>query len=275
MIQLQKGNVMFINMCIFLVIILIIMFIIVILFKKVGNKNNEFNKYFDRIYKSGRNNFNNELENYLINSEKKFIITANPETIMQSEKNEELRNAVLDENTIVIPDGVGILKGAKLLKYDIKETILGVDVANKLIELADKYHKRIFLFGAKREVLDLLQKFIHDKYSKCEIVGCVDGYVEDKDLVFEEMRKVNPDIVLVAIGIPKQEILIHKHLNEFDKGIFVGVGGSFDVISGYKKRAPKIFIKLKLEWLYRITKEPKRLKRFYESNIKYLMKIIF
>ena len=70
-----------------------------------------------------------------------------------------------------------------------------------------------------------------------------------------------------------QETLIYKHFNEFDKGIFVGVGGSFDVISESKKRAPKIFIKLKLEWLYRITTEPKRLKRFYDSNLKYLIKI--
>ena len=104
-------------------------------------------------------------------------------------------------------------------------------------------------------------------------VGAVDGYVEDKDSVFEEMKEVKPDIVLVALGIPKQEILIYNHLKDFDKGIFVGVGGSFDVISGSKKRAPKIFVKLKLEWLYRITREPKRLKRFYESNIKYLLKI--
>ena len=68
-------------------------------------------------------------------------------------------------------------------------------------------------------------------------------------------------------------MLIYKYYDKFDKGIFVGVGGSFDVLSGTKKRAPKIFIKLKLEWLYRITTEPKRLKRFYKSNVKYLKKI--
>ena len=78
----------------------------------------------------------------------------------------------------------------------------------------------------------------------------------------------------MALGIPKQETLIYKHLDEFEKGIFVGVGGSFDVICGLKKRAPKIFIKLKLEWLYRILKEPKRLKRFYQSHVKYLFKIM-
>ncbi len=80
-------------------------------------------------------------------------------------------------------------------------------------------------------------------------------------------------MILVALGIPYQEKIIAKHLNNFSKGIFIGVGGSFDVISESKKRAPKIFIKLNLEWLYRIVTEPKRLKRFFESNVKYIFKI--
>ena len=108
---------------------------------------------------------------------------------------------------------------------------------------------------------------------KLKIVGATNGYVVDKDGVFKEISKLKPDIVLVALGIPLQEKLIYKHLGKFDKGIFVGVGGSFDVISGHKKRAPKIFIKLNLEWLYRILKEPKRIKRFYDSNIKFMFKV--
>ena len=84
---------------------------------------------------------------------------------------------------------------------------------------------------------------------------------------------VHQDIVLVALGMPIQEKLIYKHLNEFDKGIFVGVGGSFDVLSGTKKRAPEFFIQHNLEWLYRITKEPSRLKRFYNNNIKFLFNV--
>ena len=104
-------------------------------------------------------------------------------------------------------------------------------------------------------------------------MGSKNGYVENKDDIFKEIVKKEPDIVMVALGVPFQEKLIYKHLDKFKKGIFVGVGGSFDVISGTKKRAPKIFIKLNLEWLYRIIKEPSRLKRFYESNIKFLLNI--
>ena len=96
---------------------------------------------------------------------------------------------------------------------------------------------------------------------------------EVQDKVFDKISKSNPDIVLVALGIPLQEKLIYKHLSKFKKGIFVGVGGSFDVISGHKKRAPKLLIKLNLEWLYRIAKEPKRIKRFYNSNVRFIFKV--
>ena len=89
----------------------------------------------------------------------------------------------------------------------------------------------------------------------------------------EDIKSKSPDVVLVALGAPKQEKLIYENLRDFHKGIFVGVGGSFDVISGTKKRAPKVFIKLNLEWLYRIAFSPKRWKRFYEGNIKYIIKL--
>ncbi|MEG0034986.1 MAG: WecB/TagA/CpsF family glycosyltransferase, partial [Bacilli bacterium] len=101
----------------------------------------------------------------------------------------------------------------------------------------------------------------------------INGYTEDKDAVFEEIKKKNSDIVLVALGVPKQEKLIFEHLSKFDKGIFIGIGGSLDVISGSKKRAPKLFIKMNLEWLYRILREPKRIKRFYESNVKFIFRL--
>ena len=237
------------------------------------NIDNPFKKYFDKIFNKGRKSFYDELEEKIKEDEKEFIITANPETIMTSEKDEDLRNAYLDKNTVVIPDGIGIIKGAKIMGYDISETVLGVDVACKLLELADKYEKNVFLFGAKNEVLEKMKEVLKEKYPKAKLVGAVDGYVDDRQKVFDEMKEIKPDVVLVALGIPSQEKLIYENLEKFDKGIFVGVGGSFDVISGMKKRAPKIFIKLKLEWLYRITTEPKRLKRFYNSNVKYLFKV--
>ena len=119
-----------------------------------------------------------------------------------------------------------------------------------------------------------MEQVINEKYTNIELVGCTNGYIKDKDAIMEYIKIIKPDIVLVALGIPLQENLIYKHINDFDKGIFVGIGGSFDVLSGSKKRAPKLFIKLNLEWLYRIVKEPKRILRFIKNNIMFLI-IIF
>lgn len=230
-------------------------------------------KLFDKLYSKSGNSFYKILNENLKNNKKMFIVTANPETFMMSENDEEMKKLLLDNDTILVPDGIGIVKAARMLDYDIKERIPGIDIANKLLELGNKEKKSVYLFGAKPEVIEAMKEGLKNNYPNLVIVGTSDGYVKDKNKVFDKIVKEKPDIVLVALGIPLQEKLIYKHLNKFDKGIFVGVGGSFDVISGYKKRAPKIFIKLNLEWLYRILKEPKRLKRFYDSNVKFLFKI--
>ncbi|HAX62872.1 MAG TPA: glycosyltransferase [Firmicutes bacterium] len=192
---------------------------------------------------------------------------------MMSEKDEEMRKLLLDNDTFLVPDGIGIVKAARMINYDVKERITGIDIANELLKLGNKQKKSIYLFGAKQEVIDSMEKVLKESYPNLNLVGMSNGYEKDKDKIFEKIVKTKPDIVLVALGIPLQEKLIYKHLDKFDKGIFVGVGGSFDVISGHKKRAPKIFIKLNLEWLYRILKEPKRLKRFYDSNVKFIFKV--
>ena len=179
-----------------------------------------------------------------------------------------------DKNNLIIPDGIAIVKAANMLGINIKERITGFDVCEHLLNYASINKKKVYLFGSKEEVIDGMQEVIKNKYNGIKLVGSENGYVEDKDKVFKEIIKLEPDIVLVALGIPAQEKLIYKHLNSFKKGIFVGVGGSFDVISGTKKRAPKLFIKLNLEWLYRIVTEPKRLKRFYNNNIKFILKIV-
>lgn len=228
---------------------------------------------FDKLYSKSEESFYKMLNKNLKSNKKMFIVTANPETFMMSENDEEMRKLLLDKDTILVPDGIGIVKAARMINYDVKERITGIDIANKLLELGDKQKKTIYLFGSKQEVIDSMKNVIKEKYPNLVLVGATNGYEKDKDKVFEKIAKQKPDIVLVALGIPAQEKLIYKHLDKFDKGIFVGVGGSFDVISGHKKRAPKIFIKLNLEWLYRILKEPKRLKRFYDSNVKFLFRV--
>lgn len=230
-------------------------------------------KLFERLFKGTEADFHKLMIENLENDSKMFIVTANPETFMKSVYDKEIETLLLDKDATLVPDGIGIVKASRMLDYDIKERITGVDIAYKLLEYGNDLGKSIYLFGSKQEVIDDLVKVINNDYPNLKIVGSKNGYEKNKDKIFDDIKKKEPDIVLVALGIPAQEKLIYKHLDKFKKGIFVGVGGSFDVISGHKKRAPKIFIKLNLEWLYRLMKEPSRLKRFYDSNIKFMFMI--
>ena len=227
-------------------------------------------EYFQKIYQDGFEEFTKVLEKKMSNDEKTFIVTANPETLMIGNDNPAFDKVLKAETTTIVPDGIGVVKAANMLGYPVKERVTGVEIVGKLFELLEKQGKKLYLLGAQKIVIEALVKKIKRDYPHIEIVGYKDGYIKDKDAAFHEMTSLKPDVVLVALGIPAQELLIEKHINKFEKGIFVGVGGSFDVLSGIKKRAPKIFIKLNLEWLYRIVSEPKRIKRFYTSNVKFI-----
>ena len=236
-------------------------------------KKNELRRFFEKIYSQGKDKFYNEIDKSLRDEQKRFIVTANPETLMIANKNDELKKCLLKENVTIVPDGIGIIKGAKILGYPQRETITGVELVEHLLNECNILKKSVFLFGAKKEIIEKLENVIRKKYPNIEVKGFENGYVENKQKVFDKIKELSPDLVLVALGIPVQELIIDKNFDDFKKGIFIGVGGSFDVLSNSKKRAPKFFIKFHLEWLYRITTEPKRIKRFVNSNLRYLFKI--
>lgn len=226
----------------------------------------------EKIYNEEENIFYSILEDLLTTNKKKFIITVNPEIIIKSYKNIEIKEMLLNDNNILVPDGISIIKKAKQYNINIKERITGVDISSKALEICNKNKKSIYLFGSKKEVLDKLIININQKYPNINIVGFSDGYVEDKDKIMQEIISLSPDLILIALGVPNQELLINKYIEKAKKGVFIGVGGTFDVLSGCKKRAPKLFIKLNLEWLYRIICEPTRLKRFIQNNIVFMFK---
>ena len=230
-------------------------------------------EYFEKIYSKSEDEFHKLIEKNIEENIKCFVVTANPETLMIAEENEKFKSCLLDSKTVIVPDGIGVIKGMKMMKMPENGTITGVELAKKIIKELDKRSKSLYLFGAKDEVVKKLKEKINEQYPNVNIVGVANGYVEDRQKVFGDIIEKKPDAVLVALGIPHQELLIYDNLDKFDKGIFVGVGGSFDVLSGIKKRAPKFFIKFHLEWLYRICREPKRMKRFFKSNVKYLFEI--
>ncbi|MCC2254137.1 WecB/TagA/CpsF family glycosyltransferase [Ruminococcus sp. CLA-AA-H200] len=230
-------------------------------------------KYFEKIFGGGQEEFQKVLSKHLEEEKRLFVVTANPETLMTGQENSEFDRLLMDEETCIVPDGIGTVKAAHMLGYDVAERVTGVEISQFLLKEAVRQGKTVFLLGAKEEVVSALAGKLAAKYPNLGILGYENGYVKDKDVVFDRIAELRPDVVLVALGIPQQELLIYRHLRQFEKGIFVGVGGSFDVLSGTKKRAPEIFIKLNLEWLYRITTEPKRLGRFFRSNIMFILKI--
>ena len=230
--------------------------------------------YIKKTYKGNKSSFFKVIENNLLNNNKMFIVTANPETFMKADAISEFDKALINPKTTIVPDGIGVVKAANYIGIsEIKERITGVDISYKLLELANKYKKSIYLLGASNDVIELTVKNINKEYPKVNILGYSDGYVDNKDDIFKRIKNISPDIVLVALGVPKQELLIAKHYDSFSKGIFVGVGGTFDVISGTKKRAPQIIQKLNIEWLYRIIGNKERIKRFYDSNVKFIFKL--
>lgn len=230
-------------------------------------------EYFKKLYRGSRQQFFHQVSDNLEQEEKMFIVTANPETLMIGYENADFHTLLKKPSTIIVPDGIGVVKAANTLGIPIKERITGVELVTFLFEEAERLHKKIFLYGAQENVLQAMVKKLEKNYPHLVISGYHDGYSGDSQQIMASAIAQGADIILVALGIPRQELLIDQYFSDASKGIFIGVGGSFDVISGMKKRAPDFFIEHNLEWFYRIFREPKRIKRFYKSNIRFMWKI--
>ena len=196
-------------------------------------------------------------------SEKKFIVTANPEIVMKTREDKAYKTIVKSAD-YVVPDGIGIILAAKRNKTPLKERIPGVELMEAMLEYANEHEKVCYFLGAEEKVNKKLIKKITHKYPNLIIGGAHHGFFELDDLALvEEVKQSQADFIFVALGFPRQENWISKHYKHFNKGVFMGVGGSFDVSSESVKRAPKIWIKLNLEWLYRIVKQPARIGRIF------------
>ncbi len=217
---------------------------------------------------------NNHLYKDLLEGNKKFIVTANPEIVMESRNDEYYKNCILSAD-YVIADGIGIIIASKLQKQPLKERIPGYELMMSLIQHAEKTKKSCFFLGANETVNRKAVEQLKIDYPNLIIAGHHHGFFDLNDeKVVETVKQSNADLVFVALGMPKQEQWITQNIDSFSKGIFMGVGGSFDVVAGEVKRAPDIWIKLNLEWLYRLIKQPFRWKRVLKV-FEFIIKIIF
>ena len=191
-----------------------------------------------------------------------FVVTANPEIVMAANENPVFMKILKEDTDYITADGIGIIKGAKILKTPLPERVTGYDLFTWLMKLADEKGLRVYLIGAKPEVIHAVQEKVAHQYSGINLVGAEDGYFkEDLEMVARRIRRAKPDLVFAALGFPKQEQLLSILRKEEVPALMMGVGGSFDVFSGMSKRAPQMFQNLHLEWFYRLLKEPSRIGR--------------
>ncbi len=190
------------------------------------------------------------------------VITLNAEIVYNAQEDKKLQK-IINQADLVTPDGIGIVWAARRLGWEVKERVTGIDMVYNICEEAEKEGYKIYLLGAAPEVITKAAANLRQDYPQLNIVGTKDGYFTEEEIanIIDEIKKARPDILLVALGAPKQEYFIDEHKEALEVPVSIGVGGSFDVIAGVKKRAPAIFIKLNLEWLYRLITEPSRIKR--------------
>lgn len=205
--------------------------------------------------------FDGEIIPALENEEKRFFVTANPEIVMATKKDLQYKSIVQSASAIV-PDGIGILLAAKWKQTPLKERIAGYDVFLHMLRLANERGASCYFLGANEQVNENVVEKVMELYPNIDILGHHHGYigVEDEE-VFDDVQEANADFVFVALGFPKQEEWIHRYQHRLEKGIMIGLGGSFDVLAGHVKRAPQIWITLHLEWFYRLAMQPSRWRR--------------
>ncbi|GEN49581.1 WecB/TagA/CpsF family glycosyltransferase [Alkalibacterium pelagium] len=208
-----------------------------------------------------RKEFLERLYERMNKKEKTFLVTANPEIVMYAHDNPDYYKLLMEADFIA-PDGIGIVQASRKLQTPIKERVPGFELMLGLLELASLSNKRVYFIGAKEDIINLTVSNVSEKWPDLEIAGYHHGYFNHEDpQMIEKVKATRPDIVLVAFGFPRQEKWIKSYLAAADYGIAVGVGGSFDVLSGKTKRAPYLVQRFHIEWLYRLVKQPSRYKR--------------
>lgn len=189
------------------------------------------------------------------------VIAVNPEKVMTAQR-DPLVKELINQSTYQIADGVGMIIAARLKKGELKERVTGVDMMKRLLEMAASENLGVFFYGAKEETVQKAKQNLEASIPGLRVAGYENGYVQDQEALLENIRQSGAQLVFVALGSPRQELWIRENMPHLP-GVYVfqGVGGSFDVYSGNVQRAPEMYRRAGLEWLYRLMKEPKRLKR--------------
>ena len=202
------------------------------------------------------------VEDFITAKKTHLIATANAEMIMMAQQDGELAS-ILKQADLVVPDGAGVVWASRYLGHPVPERVAGYDLSQQLLQQAAQKGYRVYFFGAAPGIAVQAQAVAVARYPGLHIVGVRDGYfsVQEEDEIIAEIKASQSDILLVALGVPKQEKWLAKNLHRLATPVARGVGGTFDVMAGVVERAPLWMQQASLEWLYRLLQQPQRFLR--------------
>ncbi|MFC1656647.1 WecB/TagA/CpsF family glycosyltransferase [Patescibacteria group bacterium] len=224
-----------------------------------------------------------EINKFIKEKKKGFVVTANPEILYRAYKNKDYQK-IINNAFLVTPDGAGVLFAAKRKEVSIKERVTGIDLVWALAKLSETEKYKIYLLGGEpaknntEEVAKIAAERLKLIHPKIEIVGATYGFWKEKGSekqVIKDIQNTKPHLLFVAFGPPKQEKWIAENLDKFEAPLIaVGIGGAFDMIAEKFKRAPLWMQKNGLEWLYRVIQEPNRIPRLW-NVLKFIILSLF
>lgn len=200
------------------------------------------------------------------------VVTPNAEIAYEALHDENMRT-LLNSAELMLPDGAGVVLASKILKTPLKQKVAGVDFADGLLGVLETTGQSLYLLGSKPGVGELAAQKMMQKHPRLRIAGIADGYFQDEAPVIDKINASGADVLFVCLGAPKQEQFMARHQKALHVKLMAGLGGTLDSFAGTVKRAPKWMIRLNLEWLYRLIKEPKRFKRMLRLP-KYLWAVV-
>lgn len=189
-----------------------------------------------------------------------YVVTPNSEIVYACKEQPQLLD-VLNNASLVLPDGIGVVYASRILKTPVKEKVAGIEFGTAMLAQAAQKGWTVYLLGSKPGIAEEAGRRLTEQFPGLQVVGTADGYFKEDGPVVEKIAAVKPDILFVCLGAPKQEYWMAKNAEATGAKLLLGLGGSLDIFSGNSQRAPDIWVKLGLEWAYRLVKEPWRIRR--------------
>jgi len=213
-----------------------------------------------------------EIEAFLERKDRGYIATVNVAILMMMRDSSRLQNYA-DRASFCVADGYPIVWVSRWFGSRLPERITGVDLVDELCAIATRRGLGVYLLGANQEIIEKVAEKVAADHPGLRLAGFSNGYfsAEEASERAQAIAAAGTDILIIAMGVPRQEVFIEDYLSETNAMLAIGVGGSFDVLAGVKKRAPRIVQKTGFEWLFRLVQEPRRLaKRYLVTNTQFI-----